>query len=104
MINENLIAKEQKGCCSGTKGCKDQPPISKAILQECKCRKKNLRIVWIDHQKAFDRVPRSWITKPPELIVINNKVISFTKKAMAYWKTCVCLHAEHKLIQTDDKN
>jgi hypothetical protein len=34
------IPKEQKGCRSGTKGCKDQLLISKAILQECKRRKK----------------------------------------------------------------
>jgi len=40
MDDENLMQKEQKGCCSGSKGCKDQLLISKAIIQECKCRKK----------------------------------------------------------------
>jgi len=42
MDDENLMQKEQKGCCSGSKGRKDQLLISKAILQECKRRKKNL--------------------------------------------------------------
>jgi len=32
MDNENLLPKEQKGCSSGTKGCKDQMLISKVIL------------------------------------------------------------------------
>jgi len=41
MDDENLMPKEQKGCWSGSKGCKDQLLISKAILQECKYRKKN---------------------------------------------------------------
>jgi hypothetical protein len=100
--DENLIQKEQKGCCSGAKGCKDQLLISKAILQECKRRKKNLSMAWIDYQKAFDRVPHSWIIKSLELIRINNKVISFTKKVMPYWRARMCLHAEHKLIQTED--
>jgi len=36
----NLMPKEQKGCCRVTKGCKDQLLISKAILQECKRKKK----------------------------------------------------------------
>jgi hypothetical protein len=99
---ENPIPKEQKGCCSGTKGCKDQLLISKAILQECKRRKKNLSMAWIDYQKVFDRVPHSWIIKSLELIGINNKVISFTKKVMSYWRTRMCPHAEHKLIQTED--
>ena len=40
MDDENLMPKEQKGCCSRSKGCKDQLVISKAILQECKRRKK----------------------------------------------------------------
>jgi hypothetical protein len=102
MNDENLIPKEQKGCCSGTKGCKDQLLISKEILQECKRRKKNLSMAWVDYKKAFDRVPHSWIIKSLELIGINNKVISFTKKVMPHWRTRMCLHAEQKLIQTED--
>jgi len=58
----------------------------------------------MDYQKAFDRVLHSWIIKSLELIVINNKVISFTKKVMTYWKTRMCLRAENKLIETEDKN
>ena len=42
MDDENLMPKEQKGCCSGSKGCKDQLLISKAILYERKRRKMNL--------------------------------------------------------------
>jgi len=34
MDDENLMPKEQKVCCSGSKRCKDQLIISKAILQE----------------------------------------------------------------------
>jgi hypothetical protein len=40
MEDENLMPKEQKGCCRGSKGCKDQLLISKATLQECNRRKK----------------------------------------------------------------
>ena len=40
MDDENLIPKEQKGRYRGSKGCKDQLLIPKAILQECKRRKK----------------------------------------------------------------
>ena len=58
-------------------------------------------MAWIDYQKAFDRVPHSWIIKSLELIGINNNVISFTK-VMTYWKTRMCLHAENKLIKTED--
>ena len=60
-------------------------------------------MVWIDYQKALDRVPQSWIIKFLELIGINNKVIAFTKKVMTYWRTRMRLHAENELIETEDK-
>jgi hypothetical protein len=47
-------------------------------------------------------MPHSWLIKSLELIGINNKVILFTKKVMTYWKTCMCLHAENKVIETED--
>ena len=59
-------------------------------------------MAWIDYQKPFDRVPHSCIIKSLELIGINNKVILFAKKVMTYWKTRLCLHAENKLIETED--
>jgi hypothetical protein len=55
-----------------------------------------------NNKNAFDRVPHSWIIKSVELIGINNKVISFTKKAMPHWRTRMCLRAEQKLIKTED--
>jgi len=58
-------------------------------------------MAWIDCEKAFDRVPHSWIIKSLDLIGNNNKVISFTKKVMNYWRTRMCLHTENKLIGSD---
>jgi hypothetical protein len=48
MDDENLIPKEQKGCCGGSKGCKVQLLISEAISKECKRKKKFLSMAWID--------------------------------------------------------
>ena len=64
-------------------------------------KKNNLTMAWIDYQKALTGC-HSWIMKSLELIGINNKVISFTKKVMTYWKKQMCLHAENKLIETQD--
>ena len=58
-------------------------------------------MAWIDYQKAFDRVPHSWIIKSLQLIGINNKVIAFTKKTMTYWRTRMRLHAENELIEAE---
>jgi hypothetical protein len=56
----------------------------------------------IDYQKAFDRVPHSWIIKSLELIGVNNKVMALTKKATTYWRPHVCLHTENGFIETED--
>jgi hypothetical protein len=100
--DQNLMPKEKKGCCRESKGCKDQLLISKAILQECKCRKKNLCMAWIDYRKAFDRVPHSLIIKSLELIGINNKIISFTKKIMSHWRKRMRVHTENKLTEMEE--
>jgi hypothetical protein len=103
MDDKNLTPKAQRGCCRGSKGCKDQLLISKAILQERKRKKKKkLCMAWIDYQKPFNRVPHSWIIKSLEIIGINTKVISFTKKVVGYWRIRMRLHAENKLIETED--
>ena len=54
-------------------------------------------MAWTDHQKAVDSVPNGWIIQSLKLIGINNK-ISFTKKAISYWKTSVHLHIDGKKI------
>ena len=102
MDDKNLLAKEQKGCCRGIKGCKDHLLLSKAIVQDCKRKKRNLSMAWIDYQKAFDKVPHSWIIKSLELLGIKDKVITFTKKAMTTWKTRMRLQTENKVLETED--
>ena len=59
-------------------------------------------MAWIDYQKAFDKVPHSYIIKSLELLGINDKVVAFTKKVMPKWKTRMRLHAENTVIETED--
>ena len=59
-------------------------------------------MAWIDYQKAIDGVPHSWIIKSIELVGISNKVLSFTKKVMSYWRTHMRVDTENKLIETED--
>jgi hypothetical protein len=97
MDGEKLMPEEQKGCSRGSIGCQDQLQYYKNVKAE-----KSLCMAWIDYQKAFDRVPHSWIIKYLEITGMNNKVISFTKKVMNYWRTGMRLHTEKKLIETED--
>jgi hypothetical protein len=95
----NLQPAEQTGHHSGSKGCKDQLLISKAILEDCKKRTKNLNMTWIDYEKTFDSVQHSWIEKSIELIGVNNKIVKFCKLSMEKWSTKLKLKTNQELIQ-----
>jgi hypothetical protein len=49
--------------------------------------------------ESFDSVPHSWIITSLELIGINGKVITHTKKTLSYWKTSKRLYTEEKVIK-----
>jgi hypothetical protein len=74
---QSLLPAEQKGCHPGTKGCKDQLMISKAIYKDCRRRNKNFSIVWTDYQKAFDSIPHRCVEKSIELVEVNSKFVRF---------------------------
>jgi hypothetical protein len=59
-------------------------------------------MAWIDYLKPFYGVSHSWIIKSLELIWINNKIISFTKKIMRYWRMRMNVYAENKIIETEE--
>jgi hypothetical protein len=59
-------------------------------------------MAWIDYQNAVDNVLHSWLIKSFQLFGINNKIITFTKKTMRYWKTSFRLRTEGKIIETED--
>ena len=70
--------------------------ISKAIYEDCRRRNKNLRIAWIDYQKAFDSVPHSWVEKSIELVGVNSKIVRFCKLSMEKWNTRLFLKQSGK--------
>jgi hypothetical protein len=57
----SLLSAEHRGCHYGSKGCKYQLLISKSTSDDCRKRRENLNIAWIDYEKAFDSVTHSWI-------------------------------------------
>jgi hypothetical protein len=84
---KSLLPAEHKECHPGSKSCKDQLMILKAIYEDYRRRNKNLSIAWNDYQKAFDSVPHSWVEKSIELVGMNSKIVRFCKLSMEKWET-----------------
>ena len=58
---------------------------------DCKSRRTNLAVAWIDFQKAYDSVPHSWIVEVLQLYKINPLVQSIIKQSMSVWNTTLSI-------------
>ena len=101
ILTNNILPEEQKGCARNSYGCKDQLLLNKAIIEDCKKKRKNLNVTWIDYRKAYDSVPHSWILKTMSIYKFNNKMINFIKKSMKTWNTTMHLNSVQGLITTE---
>ena len=80
-----LIPEEQKGCRRKKIGTKDQLLIDKTILKDCRKRRTNLAMAWIDYRKAHDFVLYSWTLECLDMLDIADNVRSFFEKSMKKW-------------------
>ena len=83
----SFLPDEQKGCRKESRGTKDQLVIDRAILRDCKQRKTNLAIAWIDYKKAYDSVPHSWILESLDLVGAADNIKRLMRESMESWKT-----------------
>ena len=86
MENGNSLPEEQKDCRRKSRGTKDQLLINKKILKDCRKRKPNLAISWIDYGKVYDFVRHSWILECLDMLGITDNVRRFLEKTMKKWK------------------
>ena len=66
--DQQLFPDKQKGCKKRSRGTKDQLIIDKTVLKDCRNRKTNLAMAWIDYKKAYDMVSHSWIMECLDMI------------------------------------
>ena len=83
----NTLPKEQKGCRRKCRGTKDHLLVDKMIMRNCKRRKTNLSMAWIDYKKAFDMVPHSWIIECLQIYGAAENLITLLSNTMKHWKT-----------------
>ncbi len=74
MDDQQLFPEEQKGCKKRSRGTKDQLIIDKAVLKDCRSRKTNLAMPWIDYKKAYDMVSHTWIMECLDMVGVADAV------------------------------
>ena len=80
--NKNLLPEEQKGCRRKTRGTKDQLLMDMTILKDCRKRRINLAMAWIDYRKAYEFVPHSSILMCLDMLDIADNIRSLLEKKM----------------------
>ena len=99
ILKNDIIREEQRGCTRNSYGCKDQLLLNK--IEDCKKKKKNLSMAWIDYRKAYDSVRHEWILKTLQMYRFNEKLIKFMEASMSNWKTTMKLFYNDGCITTD---
>jgi hypothetical protein len=92
--SNDLLPDEQKGCRKRSRGTKDQLLIDKAIMKECKKKKRNLSMAWVDYKKAYDMVPHSWLLEVTELMGVAKNVRGLLESSMDHWRTELTANGE----------
>ena len=92
MENKNSLPEEQKDCRRKSRGTKDQLLINKKILKDCRKRKPNLAMEWIDYGRVYDFVRHSWILECLDMVGIADNVRRFLEKTMKKWKLLLNLN------------
>ena len=97
-----ILPFEQKGCRRRARGCKDHLLLDKAIVEDCKRRKKKASYMWIDYKKAYDSVPHSWLVRILQLYKIDDTTCNFITHLMPVWRTKIHLPYDTGCIVTED--
>ena len=87
MDDQQLFPEEQKGCKKRSRGTKDQLIIDKAVLKDCRSRKTNLAMAWIDYKKAYDMVSHTWIMECLDMVGVADAVKRLLGESMKTWRT-----------------
>lgn len=86
-----VLAWEQGGCKSRSKGCKELLIVDSIISRQVKTKRRKLSVAWIDYQKAFDSVPHTWLMKVLRIYKIDPTITKVLEHLMKNWRTTLCL-------------
>ena len=102
-LNANsILAEEQQGAVKNSYGTKTQLLINKSILEDAARRKKNLHMLYIDYQKAYDSVPHEWIKESLSLYKVCPIIVNFICTSMVMWKVDLILYYEGGHVKVEN--
>ncbi len=83
----DIMPQEQRSMMRGRRGCFDALMIDRAVTESAKVERDDLSVAWIDFQKAYDRVPHSWIVRMLKIIKAPEKMVELIRRLTERWTT-----------------
>ena len=80
-----LTSRGAKGLQEEKEGNEGSATDRQTILKDCRKRRTNLAMAWIDYRKAYDFVLYSWTLECLDMLDIADNVRSFFEKSMKKW-------------------
>ena len=99
--DNGIVTTEQAGGKKEVWGCLEQLLINKTILEEVSKHRRDLVVIWLDYQKAFDSIPHSWLIEALRLAKIPEKIIDAIDALTKCWSTNLHLHSETEHLLSD---
>ena len=93
----NIITIEQAAGKRDVWVCTEQLLINKTVLNDVRSNQRNLIIIWLDYQKAFDFVPHSWMIESLHLAKFPNLIINAVESLTKTWTDNVCINGENDM-------
>ena len=102
VTTNEILSLKQKGVRRKARGCKDQLPLDRVIIEDARKRRKNLSIMCIDYKKAYNSVPHLWLIAVLKLYKINTHIINYITHTMKSWRTRIFLSHKNNCIESTD--
>ena len=102
-LNQNdILAVEQQGAIKNSYGTKTQLLINKSVFEDAMRKKKDLSMLYIDYQKAYDSVPHNWIVEMLNIYKVSPVIINFLVASMERWTVDMFIHHEKGTISVEN--
>ena len=99
--SNNIITIEQAAGKNGVWGCIEQLLINKTIQDEVVNHRRNLVMVWLDYQKAFDSISHDWLIESLRLAKVPETIVRAVEGLTKSWATQLHLTSNKETTTSD---
>ena len=100
-IAYSYLPPEQRAIRRGHRGCLDTLMIDSMVAREATVRHRSLSVAWIDYQKAYDRVPHTWLREVLSAVRAPLSIQRTLEGLRQKWSSVFCVGTGESTVRTE---